>query len=220
MSENSPWKEHRKAHAQALGPQVAAQCTKKGFHAVYVDSPEEALEKVLSLIPADASVGISGSVSVREIGAVEALQKRGNTVVQHWDPSLKTPEERKARLLEEFSCSVHLTGTNAMTKDGMLVNIDGTGNRVAAMSWGPGKIIFIVGINKICPDLETAIQRVRDVATPPNAIRLKLDTPCTKTGYCVNCDSPQRVCRALLVLERATLGRESHVIIVGEPLGY
>ncbi len=220
MSQSSSWNEHRKAHARILGMQVATQCGKKGFHAEYVDSSEEALEKVLSLIPEKTSVGISGSVSVREIGAVEALQKRGNLVVQHWDPSLKTPEERTKRLLEEISCEVHLTGTNAITKDGMLVNIDGTGNRVAAMSWGPGKIIFIVGINKICPDLETAIRRVRDAATPPNALRLKVDTPCAKTGYCVNCDSPNRVCRALLVLERPTLGRESHVIIVGEPLGY
>jgi L-lactate utilization protein LutB len=199
---------------------VAAECSKKGFQAVYADSPEEALEKVLSLIPQGTAVGISGSVSVREIGAIEALEKRGNPVVQHWDPSLKTTEEKKARLLEEISCTVHLTGTNAITQDGMLVNIDGTGNRTAAMSWGPGKIIFVVGINKICPDLETAIRRVRDVATPPNALRLGIDTPCAKTGHCMNCNSPQRVCRALLILERATMGRESHVIIVGEPLGY
>jgi L-lactate utilization protein LutB len=220
MSQKSVWNEHRKAHARILGTQVAAECSKKGFQAVYADSPEEALEKVLSLIPQGTAVGISGSVSVREIGAVEALEKRGNPVVQHWDPSLKTTEEKKARLLEEISCTVHLTGTNAITQDGMLVNIDGTGNRTAAMSWGPGKIIFVVGINKICPDLETAIRRVRDVATPPNALRLGIDTPCAKTGHCMNCNSPQRVCRALLILERATMGRESHVIIVGEPLGY
>ncbi len=220
MSQKSVWNEHRKAHARILGTQVAAECSKKGFQAVYADSPEEALEKVLSLIPEGTAVGISGSVSVREIGAVEALEKRGNPVVQHWDPSLKTTEEKKARLLEEISCTVHLTGTNAITQDGMLVNIDGTGNRTAAMSWGPGKIIFVVGINKICPDLETAIRRVRDVATPPNALRLGIDTPCAKTEHCMNCNSPQRVCRALLILERATMGRESHVIIVGESLGY
>ncbi len=220
MSQKAGWNEHRKAHARILGAQVAAECSKKGFQAVYADSSEEALEKVLSLIPEEVAVGISGSVSVREIGAVEALEKRGNPVVQHWDPSLKTVEEKKARLLEEVSCTVHLTGTNAITQDGMLVNIDGTGNRTAAMSWGPGKIIFVVGINKICPDLESAIRRVRDVATPPNALRLGIETPCAKTGHCMNCNSPQRVCRALLILERATMGRESHVIIVGESLGY
>ena len=96
MSQKAGWNEHRKAHARILGTQVAAECSKKGFQAVYADSPEEALEKVLSLIPQGTAVGISGSVSVREIGAVEALEKRGNPVVQHWDPSLKTTEEKKS----------------------------------------------------------------------------------------------------------------------------
>jgi hypothetical protein len=102
----------------------------------------------------------------------------------------------------------------------MIVNIDGSGNRVAGIAWTQGKLILVIGLNKVCGDLESAIQRVRDTATPPNAQRLNLATPCAKTGYCMDCDSPQRACRAILILERATMGREAHVILVGEDLGF
>jgi len=217
--ERSPFDSAKDEGNRLLGKTLVRALSDKGYSAQYVSTREDALSAVMTLIPEGASVGIPGSVTIRDIGAVESLKQRGNMVFHHWDPSL-TAEEKPERLKNENEADVFLTSTNALTQDGMFVNIDGVGNRVSAMAWGTGRLIFVVGVNKIVKDLPTAIQRVRDVATPPNAIRLNLDTPCSKTGHCMNCNVPQRVCRALLILERATMGRDCHVIIVGESLGY
>lgn len=150
---------------------------------------------------------------------MEALEERGCPVIHHWDPSL-SPDERLQKLQDELLADYFLTSSNAVTQDGMLVNIDGNGNRVSGMAWGNNTLIFVVGMNKLTATIDEAISRTRNTATPPNALRLKLDTPCTKTGYCVDCSSPDRVCKALLILERATGGRKSHVILVGEDLGF
>ena len=122
-------------------------------------------------------------------------------------------------LQNENMADYFLTSANAVTTDGMIVNIDGNGNRVSAMAWGRNEMIFVIGVNKIAKSLDEAISRARS-ATPPNVFRLNGDTPCTKTGYCINCDSPGRVCRALLILEMPTFGRKTHVVVVGEDLGY
>lgn len=215
----SPFEAAKNVKNRLLGETIVKSLSGNGFCATYVQTKDEALEEVLKLIPDNASVGIPGSVTIREIGAMEKLQERGNRIFHHWDPSL-TPDSKKQRLLDENTSDYILTSTNAITQDGMLVNIDGVGNRVSAMAWGNNTVIFVVGINKVAKDLESAIQRVRDEATPPNAIRLNIETPCSKTGHCMDCNSSSRVCRALLILERATMGRESHVILVGEDLGY
>jgi len=217
--ERSPFDNSKDEGNRLLGNTLVQALSAKGYSAQYVATREEALEKVLTLVPEGASVGIPGSVTIREIGALESLKQRGNTVFHHWDPSL-TPEDKPERLRNENDADVFLTSTNALTQDGMFVNIDGVGNRVSAMAWGTGRLIFVVGINKVVRDLPSAIQRVRDKATPPNVIRLNIETPCSKTGHCMNCNVPERVCRALLILERATMGRDIHVIIVGESLGY
>lgn len=209
----------KKTRDRLLGETVVKALSQNGFHAQYADTSEEALSLVLTLIPQHASVGIPGSVTIRELGIMGKLEERGNRIYHHWDPSL-TPETKGRRLSDENNSDFVLTSSNALTRDGMLVNIDGVGNRVSAMAWGNNTIIYVVGINKIANDLESAIQRVRDKATPPNAIRLNIDTPCSHTGHCMNCNSPQRVCRALLILERAPMGRNCHVILVGEELGY
>lgn len=215
----SPFDAARKMHWRTLGPTVAANLAAKGFESVYADSAEEALDEVLKLIPAGSSVGVPGSVTIREIGAIEALAERGCTVIHHWDPSL-SPEERTQKLQDELLADFFLTSSNAVTKDGMLVNIDGNGNRVSGMAWGKNTLIFVIGMNKVTADIDEAISRTRNAATPPNALRLGLETPCTKTGHCVNCSSEARVCKALLILERATGGRKTHVILVGEDLGF
>ena len=203
---------------EIIGRTLVSELTKKGYSACYVNTKEEALSEVLKIIPENVSVGIPGSVTIREIGAMEALKEKGCTVYHHWDPSL-TPEQRMERLQNENMSDYFLTSANAVTTDGKIVNIDGNGNRVSAMAWGRNVMIFVIGVNKIAQDIDAAISRVR-TATPPNVLRLNGDTPCTKTGYCVDCDSPNRVCRALLILERPTIGRKTHVIVVGEDLGY
>lgn len=215
----NPFIAAQNASNRQLGLSAVKALSSKGFNAVFVNTKEEALEEVLKLIPEKTTVGIPGSVTIRQIGALEKLMERGCTIAHHWDPSL-TPEQKNEVLKREFLSDYFLTSSNALTLDGMLVNIDGTGNRVSAMAWGTNTLIFVVGINKIAKDIDSALVRIRNNATPPNATRLHIDTPCTHVGHCVNCDSPQRVCRAVLILERPTTGRKTHVIVVGESLGY
>ena len=205
---------------EALGKKICEALLSNGYKsAVYAATASEALEAASGLIPDAVSVGIPGTVTVRQMGFFERLEGKGCRVIHHWDPSL-TPEAKNERLTEENAADWFVTSSNAITYDGIMVNIDGTGNRVAAMAWGPGKILFVVGINKAARDLDSAIMRVRDAATPPNTMRVSINTPCVELGYCTNCSSPQRVCRVLLILERAPFGREAHVILVGESLGY
>jgi len=174
----------------------------------------------MNLIPDGASVGVPGSVTVREIGLTEALEKRGSKVSVHWDPELK-PADKNERLMEELTSDWFVMSTNALSADdGVFVNIDGTGNRVGAMSWAPGKLLIILGVNKIESDTASALKRVRDKATPPNVLRLNGDAPCAAVGHCLNCSSPSRVCRVVALMERPPFGREVHVILVGEELGY
>lgn len=203
---------------KALADSVVKALNQKGYEAVYAPTKEDALAEVMKLIPGGAVVGVPGTVTIREIGAMESLAERGCTIHHHWNPNL-TPEERTQTLMDEYCADYFLTSANAITRDGMIVNIDGNGNRVSAMAWGRGVLIFVIGINKITGSLEDAVNRAR-AATPPNVLRLNGNAPCRQTGYCVDCDSPSRICRALLILERPTNGRKTHVIMVGESLGY
>ena len=212
------FKNARDKAREVLGQSVVNELKKKEFEAVYVPTKEAALEEILKLIPEKASVGVPGTVTIREIGAMEKLKERGCTVYHHWDPSL-TPEARAQVLTDENRADYFLTSANAITRDGKIVNIDGTGNRVSAMAWGRNTLIFVISVNKVASDLEAAIERSR-TASPPNVIRLSGNTMCSQTGYCVDCDSSSRICRAVLILERAINGRKTHVIMVGEDLGF
>ena len=216
---NTQFMEARKRHWKIMGEALAKNLTDKGFDAVYTESAEEALEKILDLIPDGASVGVPGSVTIREVGAMEALEKKGCSVIHHWDPSL-SPDERLQKLQDELLADFFLTSCNALTRDGMIVSIDGNGNRVSGMAWGKNILIFVIGMNKVVGSIDEAISRTRNAATPPNALRLNLTPPCVETGRCMDCNSRERVCKALLVLEGATGGRKSHVILVGEDLGF
>ncbi|MDO9509210.1 MAG: lactate utilization protein [Thermovirgaceae bacterium] len=211
--------EIRKSLSSSLGGTVVKALEANGFKALYVATAAEAVKAVLDLVPKGSSVGVPGTSTIRELGLPGELESRGCKIFQHWDPSL-APEDRPKRWEDEIASDVYLTSSNGVTMDGMLVNIDGTGNRVAGMAWAKKRIIFVVGINKVSRDVQSSLQRIRDVATPVNALRLGMDLPCTKVGHCVDCKSPQRACRAVLILERAPFGRDAHVIIVGENLGY
>ena len=205
---------------EIVGNDLVKALKRRGFEAEYVPDSESALKRVLELVPENATVGIPGTVTVRAIGALDALKSRGNTIYQHWGPM--TNEERRAARDRENSADVFLTSANAITRDGQIINIDGTGNRVAGMAWGNGLVLFVVGINKLSFTLEDGIKRAKS-ATIPNAIRQHVDTACVKAGHCVNCSSAgneDSMCRAILILDQAVKGRKYHVIIVGENLGY
>ncbi|MFP4200217.1 MAG: lactate utilization protein [Clostridia bacterium] len=209
----------RKDYYRLRCEKVARELERRDFEAIVVKDTEEAASRILDLIDVGDTVGIPGSVSVRELRLVEALSERGNAVVEHW-VSGKSREELRSLRLAELNSDVLLTGTNAITLDGKLVNIDGTGNRVASMVYGPDKVVVIAGANKIADDLDEALKRSRRVAAPINALRLNLDTPCAETGYCVDCESPKTICAVTVVMEKRPSETEVIVVLVPEDLGY
>jgi hypothetical protein len=213
MDDNARWNRQTRLEL------AAKALTKHGFKAVVASSKEEAAAKVLEMIPAQARVGIGGSITVRELGLIPALQARGNPVVHHWKPGLSREEDLAIRK-EELSCDVFLASSNAVTMTGELVNIDGVGNRVASQFFGPGKTILVAGVNKLAKDVPEGIWRARNIACSANSRRLGLKSPCGVAGYCNDCDSPDRSCRVLVIMERQPSRSDVTVVLVNEDLGY
>jgi len=198
------------------GEDLVAQLRALGYDAVFVPTREKALKEILDRVPAGATVGAGGSLTLGQIGALEALRERGHEVLTSSPDASR--EQKTALRKKGLTADVFLTGVNAVTADGEIVNLDGTGNRVAATCFGPGRVIYVLGINKLTGDLEEALSRVRNFAAPANAMRLGLDTPCADTGFCHDCDSEHRICNRLVIHLRAGRGEHS-VIVVGETLG-
>lgn len=212
--------EARAVANEKRGSSICKTLNARGFNAVYANDRNEALRKAVKLIGDGSSVGIPGSVTIREIGLIGALRERGSKVYAHWDANLR-PEDKNQRLLDELTSDWFVMSANAFSlEDCSFVNIDGVGNRVGAMCWAPGKLLIIMGVNKITPDLSSAIKRVRAMAAVPNSLRLGGQSACASAGRCMHCEGPERACRVVTILERPPMGREVHVIIVGESLGY
>lgn len=194
-----------------------------GFKVFIASTKKDAVVKVLELIPTDARVGVGGSVTIRELGLMKALTERGNRVVHHWQPDVAV-KDWLPYMIEAHNSDVFLCSSNAVTEDGKLVNIDSTGNRVASMIFGPGRVIVVAGRNKIVRVVDAGLKRLRSVAGPLNAKRHNLvELPCVKTGVCTDCDSPMRICRVITIMERApNRVREPHmtVVLVDEDLGF
>ena len=159
------------------------------------------------------TVAFGGSVTLQQLGFYEALEQN-NSVFWHW----VTPTEKRRE--REKECEVFFTSANALSRTGEIVNIDGTGNRVTMAAYGPEKVYYICGVNKLCPDITSAIDRARNVAAPQNARRLGLDTPCVKDGVCHNCQSPQRICNVMDITLRRPGAVEVELWIIQEELGY
>jgi L-lactate utilization protein LutB len=200
------------------GEKVCETFKSRGFDAYYCETSPEALEKALSLIPEQSLVSWGGCKSCEQIGLLDAV-KAGNYKVLDRD-SAKTPEERVAIMKQALGCDVFLTGTNALTETGELVNIDGNGNRVAAMIYGPDSVIVIAGMNKLVPDIEAAYKRARTEAAPVNIQRFDLKTPCKADGLCHDCNSPDCVCNYIVRTRRCKPAGKIKLILVGEVLGY
>ncbi|MEA4847598.1 MAG: lactate utilization protein [Clostridiaceae bacterium] len=190
---------------------------KHNMKTAYFDDPAAAVDYLMGNIKSEATVGIGGSMTVKSLGIPEKLIERGNKVYFHWLES--TPEGMDHARDKAEKTDVYLSSTNAITEDGKLVNIDGLGNRVASMIFGPKKVYVLCGVNKITKDLDAALKRVKE-NTYKNARRLNLDTPCAHTGKCNDCNSPQRMCSITTIIERRPYKTEFEVIIIGQELGY
>ena len=199
---------------------VIESLKKNEMEAVFFPTVAEARQEVLRRIPSGARVGIGGSVTLREMGILEALEKRGDEVYDHWKEGLSKERRQEVGKKQQRS-DFFLTSTNALTLDGKLINVDATGNRVASMIFGPERVMVIAGVNKIVKNLNEGLARVKKVAAPRNCQRRRDPTPCAQDLVCHNCDTPARLCRVTTIIERRPWGiKEFAVLLVGEELGY
>ena len=192
---------------------------KRDFDAEYYSAVAGANEALLKMIPEKASVGIGGSVTVRELLIMEQLEKRGNDVTHHWKPEI-TKETNRAIRKKEGTADFYLTSANAITEQGDIINIDGIGNRVAHMIYGPDNVIIVAGYNKIVPDVEAGIKRSKEVAGVINAKRVGAKTPCAETGKCVDCKAPGRICRVTTLIQYRPWQTNIKVMLINEILGF
>ena len=203
---------------QRLAQTLIRNLHRRHIEAFYCPTGAEAVQKVSELIPDGSSVTWGGTMTVRDLAIPDLLRSRGTLEVLDRD-MVETPDEKQAMYLRAFSTDVYLTSANAISEDGVIVNIDGNGNRVAAITWGPKKVIFVIGLNKVAQDVEAALSRVRGTASPVNAARFDIKTPCQTDGVCHNCNSPESICNYVHFLRNSPKGRHV-VVLVGESLGY
>lgn len=189
------------------------------FKAIFVRTKEEAIQEIWKYVTPKQKIGVGGSLTIRNLGIMEQLEAQGHTIYDHWKPGLpkeKVLEIRRAQMTSDL----FLGSVNAITLSGELINIDGVGNRVNSINFGPGKVILVAGYNKIVEDVQEGLHRVKNVAAPLNAKRLNIDVPCAKLGKCVDCNSPNRICRVTMIHERKPSLTDMLIILVGEELGY
>ncbi len=198
-----------------LSTKIIEGLKSRNMSGYYAKTKEEALELALKLIPKGSSITMGGAMSAHEIGLVDALQTPDYNFIDR-----DKAEDKRAAMLAAYDADVFLSSANAMTDDGILINIDGNANRVSAIAQGPKKVIFIVGMNKVCSDVDSAMKRARNVAAPINAQRFGLATPCAKTGKCMDCKSPDTICCQFLTTRYSRHADRIHVILVNDTLGF
>ncbi len=196
---------------------------KNNFDVYLVQTEDDARELIVnSLLPElkPTSVSFGGSITVVESGIYDALKNMGDLeLIDTYDTSV-SPDEKIERRRKSLLVDLYITGTNAVTEDGVLVNLDGVGNRVAAITFGPKNVIIVVGRNKIVPDIESAMMRIKEYAAPVNAIRLNRKTPCVKTSECEDCSSPDRICNIWSIVEKSAPKKRIKIILINKDLGF
>lgn len=200
---------------EKLAKKVISGLESRNMSGYYAANKEEALKKALELIPEGASVTMGGAMSAYEIGLVDAVKKGNYNFIDRY-----AAEDMEAAMREAYHTDVYLASVNAITEDGILVNIDGNSNRVSAIAYGPKKVVFIVGMNKVCSDVDGAMKRARNVAAPMNAQRFPIHTPCKETGSCMDCKSPETICCNFMITRFSRHAGRFHVILVNDSLGY
>lgn len=206
-------------YKDTIGEKAVEALKKNNFDAVYFADRGQAVAHVLNYIEAKATVGFGGSMTLAELGIPEQVKAKGAVILNHNLPELSPAEKLEIRR-RQLTSDVFLCSTNALTLDGYLVNIDGMGNRVAALTFGPKKVIVVAGVNKICQDVHRAYERIRLIAAPKNNKRLGYENPCTVSGTCADCQSKNRICNVYSVIKKKPLAADITVVVIGEELGY
>ncbi|MDR0477862.1 MAG: lactate utilization protein [Desulfobulbaceae bacterium] len=210
---------HLQWYHEMRGKKVVAALEKNGFTAAYFSDRALAAAHLLSLVPDGASIGLGGSMTIKALGLWQRLTEKGCTLLDHHKEGL-SPEERFAVRRSQLISDVFLCSSNALTMRGELVNVDGAGNRVAAMMFGPKRVVIVIGTNKLVNTLDEAHTRIRTIAAPVNNKRLNYGNPCVESGECMNCRSKNRICNLTTIIHRQPLSTDIHVLVVGEELGY
>ena len=212
--------QHQVSWNEKVAKSLIENLEKRRIEGSYAPTAEQAKKEILDMIPEGATVYRCGSMTATNMGLWEEIRKlHGVKLIDPYVSGLDCEESLKLRY-EGLTADIMIASANAITLDGRLVNLDGMGNRVAAMAFGPKKVILVVGVNKVVPDLESAMARVKHYAAPVNAIRLNMETPCVKTGLCTDCNSPQKICNIWSIIEGQLVKGRIHVKLIGENLGY
>ncbi|HIJ81027.1 MAG TPA: lactate utilization protein [Desulfuromonadales bacterium] len=199
---------------------AVASLEKNGFAAQFCPTPAAAAEYIIESAADADSIGFGGSMSVVSLGVEQILREQGKRILNHASPEFSRDEKMEI-MRQQLTCDLFLSGCNALTLNGELVNIDATGNRVAAMFFGPRRVIVVAGRNKLVDGTtHDAINRVRNWATPPNSKRLNFNTPCCTTGFCSNCNSPDRLCRVTTIIDRRPRFTDLRVLVVNADMGF
>ncbi len=206
-------------HHEKLLEKMKASLEKRDFNVMILRDREEVHQFILKTIPEGCSVGLGGSVTTRELGIDTLLKKRGNTVYDHWQEGL-TKEEMTEMIRKQPQSDFFLTSVNAVTMEGQLVNTDMTGNRVASMIFGPGHVIAFIGANKLVKDLEQAMWRIKNIASPQNSRRKNLGAPCEKTGYCVDCKTKASLCKITTIIDYRPPATNFTIVLLPLQLGF
>jgi hypothetical protein len=207
------------SHEQKCRKAVAS-LEKNGFTARYCPTPQEASDYIIAEATESVSVGFGGSMTIVSLGVEQLLCEMGKEILNHGSPAYSR-DEKMDIMRRQLTCDLFLSGCNALTLNGELVNIDATGNRVAAMFFGPRKVIVVAGRNKLVDGTpHDAIMRVKNWATPPNSKRLNFKTPCCTTGFCSDCNSPDRLCRVTTIIDRKPRFTDLHVLVVNADMGF
>lgn len=211
---------HQSAWNEKIARSIIEHLEKRRMEGSYASNAAQARDEIVAMIPEEASVYRCGSMTTAGIALWERLaQKPGVKIMDPYRSGL-SPEEAMELRRQGLLADVMIASSNAITLDGRLVNLDGSGNRIAAMTFGPKKVILVVGMNKVAPDLESAMARVKHYASPINVMRIGYKNPCAETGLCIDCRSPQRICNMWSIIEGHMAKGRIHVKLVGENLGY
>lgn len=192
---------------------------KNNMAGFYVKDKKELLDKIDELVEEGSSVSVGGSMTLFESGIIDHLRSGRFDFKDRYASGL-SKEDIKKIYRQAFSCDAYILSANAITESGEIYNVDGTGNRVAAMIYGPDKVIVVVGANKIVKDVDEAVNRIKSCVAPANAKRLNRNTPCAKVGYCMNCSSPERICNEYVLIKKQPVKNRINVIFLNESLGY